>query len=49
MSAIIKDKLCISSINLMFILLQIYIFIKNNASYILKNLLLQISKEAISR
>ena len=49
MSAIIKDKLCISSINLMFILLQIYIFIKNNASYILKTLLLQISKEAISR
>ena len=34
MSAIIKDKLCISSINLMFILLQIYIFIKNNAGYI---------------
>jgi|GEM_PF-1025780 len=49
MSAIIKDKPCSSSINLMFILLQIYIFIKNNASYILKNLLLQISKEAISR
>jgi len=49
MSAIIKDKLCISSINLMFILLQIYIFIKNNASCILKNLLLQINKEAISR
>ena len=49
MSAIIKDKLCINSINLMFILSQIYIFIKNNASYILKNLLLQINKEAISR
>jgi len=32
MSAIIKDKPCISSINLMFILSQIYIFIKNNAS-----------------
>ena len=49
MSAIIKDKLCISSINLTFIFLQIYIFIKNNASYILKKLLLQINKEAISR
>ena len=49
MSAIIKDKPCISSINLMFIFLQIYIFIKNNASCILKNLLLQINKEAISR
>ena len=49
MSAIIKDKSCISSINLMFILSQIYIFIKNNASYILKNLLLQINKEAISQ
>ena len=49
MSAIIKDKICISSINLTFILSQIYIFIKNNASYILKNLLLQINKEAISQ
>jgi len=33
MSAIIKDKLCISSINLMFILLQIYMYIRNNSSY----------------
>ena len=33
MSAIIKDKLCISSINLMYILLQIYMYIRNNSSY----------------
>ena len=33
MSAIIKDMLCISSINLMFILLQIYMYIRNNSSY----------------
>ena len=33
MSAIIKDKPCISSINLMFILLQIYMYIRNNSSY----------------
>lgn len=33
MSAIIKDKSCISSINLMFILLQIYMYIRNNSSY----------------
>ena len=49
MSAIIKDKPCISSINLMFILLQIYIFIKNNTSFFSNFLSLLINKEAISR